>query len=266
MSLPEGEGPLAKQPEQPQQSDTDAEAALRFPAQANILSMISHELRTPLNTINGFLEIVLEGLVGELTPKQREFLGYAHTSTQHLTRLVEDVLLMSKADAGQFLLRLAPLDLGAAIGRTVAALQTSAEASQITLTARQEGALSSVLADELRIQQVLNNLLGNALKFTPAGGSVTITAAVYGMQARVSVCDTGAGLAADELERVFERFYQSPSTAGSGAGSGLGLAIARLIVQQHGGRIWAEQRAGGGAVFRFTLPLAQPGGGEKNAR
>ncbi len=226
------------------------------PAQANFLSMVSHELRTPLNAINGFLEIVLDGYVGALAEKQQEFLEYAHTSTQHLTRLVEDVLLLSKADAGQFALRPAPVDVPLLLAQSANLLRPEAEARSIRLDVELEPHLPAPLADGLRIQQVLTNLVSNALAHTPDGGQVALSAALDGSCILFTITDTGPGVAPAERERIFERFYRSEESARvHPGGSGLGLAIAQLVVEQHGGRIWVDDAPGGGARFRFTLPL-----------
>jgi signal transduction histidine kinase len=218
--------------------------------------MVSHELRTPLNSINGFLEIVLEGQVGALNERQREFLGYAYLSTQQLTTLVEDILLISKADSGQFILRTAEMDPATVVMQAIQAVQPAADKAEVTIAAELPTALPLVQADDLRIQQVLTNLLGNAIKFTPAGGAVTMAVAVGDDEVRFSVADTGKGVSPEDQARIFERFYQSEAaTRHHSGGYGLGLAIAKLIVEQHGGRIWVESQAGQGASFSFTIPL-----------
>jgi two-component system phosphate regulon sensor histidine kinase PhoR len=223
---------------------------------ANFISMVSHELRTPLNSINGFLEIVLEGQVGSLNERQREFLGYAYLSTQQLTTLVEDILLISKADSGQFILRTAEMDPNTVLTQAIQAVQPAADKAEVTIVAELPTALPLVQADDLRIQQVLTNLLGNAIKFSPAGGAVTVAVAVADDEARFSVVDTGKGVSPEDQARIFERFYQSETaTRHHSGGYGLGLAIAKLIVEQHGGRIWVESQAGQGATFSFTIPL-----------
>jgi two-component system phosphate regulon sensor histidine kinase PhoR len=223
---------------------------------ANFISMVSHELRTPLNTINGFLEIVLDGQVGPLNERQCEFLGYAHISTQQLTTLVEDILLISKADSGQFTLRTEVMDLSHVVTQAIQAVQPSADKAEVTVSAHVPAELPPTRVDELRIQQVLTNLLGNAIKFTPAGGSVQVSAEAETTELRFSVTDTGRGVAPEDQARIFERFYQSESTTRQRTGGyGLGLAIAKLIVEQHGGRIWVESEPGQGAQFSFALPL-----------
>jgi signal transduction histidine kinase len=222
----------------------------------NFVSMVSHELRTPLNSINGFLEIVLEGHVGALTRRQEEFLNYARTSTHQLMTLVEDILFISRADTGQFKLRFDSVALPEMAAQLIQSFQAAAQRAQVELRLALPQDLPTVYADELRLQQVLGNLVNNAIKFTPPQGSVTVSASVAGDEMRIDVSDTGEGVPLDEQVRIFERFYQSESVSQAKAGGyGLGLAIAKLIVEQHGGRIWVRSRAGVGSTFSFTLPL-----------
>ncbi len=224
--------------------------------QANFISMVSHELRTPLNTINGFLEIVLDGQVGPLNDRQLEFLGYAHVSTQQLATLVEDILLISKADSGQFTLRTEAISPARVVTKAVQAVQQATEKAEVRVEIVVSESLPCVHADELRVEQVLTNLLGNAIKFTPSGGGVRVNAEVEASGMRFSVADTGKGVEPEDQTRIFERFYQSESTSRQRtSGYGLGLAIAKLIVEQHGGRIWVESQPGEGATFWFTLPI-----------
>ena len=223
---------------------------------ANFISMVSHELRTPLNSINGFLEIVLEGHVGNLTPRQDEFLNYARTSTHQLVTLVEDILFISRADTGQFKLRFDTVALPELVAQIIQGFQATAQQAQVELRVTLPADLPTVYADELRLQQVLGNLINNAIKFTPPLGIVIVSAAVAGDALRVEVSDTGEGIPIEEQTRIFERFYQSESMAhGTAGGYGLGLAIAKLIVEQHGGRIWVQSRVGSGSTFSFTIPL-----------
>jgi signal transduction histidine kinase len=223
---------------------------------ANFISMVSHELRTPLNSINGFLEIVLEGHVGELNVRQEEFLNYAQTSTHQLMTLVEDILFISKADTGQFKLRFASVDLYELVAQVAKNFQATAQRAQVELHVSLPADLPTIYADELRVQQVLSNLVNNAIKFTPPHGCVTISTGTENDTVRVDVSDTGEGVPLEDQERIFERFYQSESTARSIAGGyGLGLAIAKLIVEQHRGRIWVQARPGQGSTFSFTIPL-----------
>lgn len=223
---------------------------------ANFISMVSHELRTPLNSINGFLEIVLESPVGPLNERQREFLNYARVSTQQLATLVEDILFISKADSGQFTLRLARVRVPKVVDSALQAVQSLAEKAQVPLVAELPSGLPTLRADELRIQQVLTNLLGNAIKFSPAESTVRLHVSVGDAALQFAVSDQGKGITPEDHARIFERFYQSDSNVRNRAGGyGLGLSIAKLIVEQHHGRIWVESEPGEGATFYFTLPL-----------
>lgn len=226
---------------------------------ANFISMVSHELRTPINAINGFLEIVLEGHVGKLTARQEEFLNYARTSTHQLMTLVEDILFISRADTGQFKLRFVTVALRELVAQLFQNFQGEARAAEVELRTDMPEDFPPVYVDELRLQQVLSNLINNAIKFTPPGGTVTVSAAAVPGWLRVGVGDTGEGIPIEEQSRIFERFYQSESAAqGRAGGYGLGLAIAKLIVEQHGGRIWVDSRPGVGSTFSFTLPPRPP--------
>ena len=224
---------------------------------ANFISMVSHELRTPLNTINGFLEIVLDGQVGPLNERQQEFLEYAHISTQQLATLVEDILFISKADSGQFTLRLGEVSVTKLVAQAIQSLQTVADKADVRLSSNMPDTLPPVEADELRLQQVLTNLLNNAIKFSAAGNEVHVTARMEDAEILFRVSDHGKGIAPEDHQRIFERFYQSEAGARARAGGyGLGLSIAKLIVEQHEGRIWVESAPGEGAAFSFTVPVA----------
>ena len=223
---------------------------------ANFVSMVSHELRTPLHSINGFLDIVLEGQAGPLTPKQREFLNYALVSTQQLNTLVEDVLLLSKGDAGQFLLRPGEVDVAQLVAGAVQGAEPAAAKAHVTLRVEGVEEVGTVYGDDLRLAQVLNNLLSNAIKFSAAETCVTVSARRCGDEVELAVADAGCGVAHDEQVRIFERFYQGERAGRRAGGYGLGLAIAKLLVEQHRGRIWVESEPDAGATFRFTVPVA----------
>ena len=227
---------------------------------ANFVSMVSHEMRMPLNTLNGFLEIVAEEQVGPLNEKQMEFLTYARTSTRQLITLVEDIMLISKADSGQFTLRLGDMDPATLIYQSLQAVHPSVQRAGVHVVYEAEPALPLLRADEARVRQVLGNLLGNAIKYSPEDGMVRVRAHADGDAVRFSVSDEGNGVPAADHARVFEQFYQSENASASHYGGyGLGLAIARLIVEQHGGHIWVESPQDAGATFSFTIPIAGPG-------
>lgn len=228
---------------------------------ANFLSLVTHELRSPLNTINGYLDLILEGMTGELNVQQQEFIRRARASSEHLYALLEDLLLATRADAGQMRLKRSLVPLDELVAGAIEELEVSAQDSQITLESELPSGLPSLLIDSVRIQQVLRNLLTNALHFTPAGGRITVSARVLPASkhqenglVEVHVRDTGIGIASEYHERIFERFFQVPrAEGGRGSGQGLGLAIVKLIVELHGGRIWLESAPGRGSTFSFTL-------------
>lgn len=222
----------------------------------NFVSMVSHELRTPLNTISGFLSIVQDEHVGALNERQREFLGYVRTSADQLITLVHDILFVSKADTGQFELRCAELNLADLITQVLRDAGPSAVRLDVLLHGRVSRRFPRLWADAGRLHQVLMNLIHNALKFTPPGGSITLSARRAGEMAEISVTDTGCGVPFEDQPRIFERFYQSENALlVKHGGFGLGLTIAKLIVEQHGGRIWLQSKPEHGSTFRFTVPL-----------
>jgi two-component system phosphate regulon sensor histidine kinase PhoR len=232
---------------------------------ANFLSMITHELRSPINAINGYLDLALTGIAGDLNEQQREFVRRARGGSEHLYALVEDLLLVSRADSGQLRLNRSVVTLPDVIASSIEELELTASDNGITIVADVPGDFPRIYADGTRIQQVLRNLISNALRFTPSGGSVTISASVIEDVATpdgeaqksfaVQVRDTGSGIAPEYQERIFERFYQIPlDHAGRTSGQGLGLAIIKMIVELHGGCISVESTPGKGSAFTFTIP------------
>ncbi len=233
---------------------------------ANFLSMITHELRSPINAINGYLDLALTGIAGDLNEQQREFVRRARGGSEHLYALVEDLLLVSRADSGQLRLNRSIISLPELIANSVEELELTASDNGITIVAGIPGDFPRVYADGTRIQQVLRNLISNALHFTPSGGSVTISASVVedvaaapdGEEQKsfaVQVRDTGSGIAPEYQQRIFERFYQIPlEHTGRTSGQGLGLSIVKMIVELHGGQISIESVPGEGSAFTFTIP------------
>jgi signal transduction histidine kinase len=223
---------------------------------ANFISMVSHELRTPLNSINGFLEVVLEGQVGQLNSRQQEFLGYVQASAFQLTTLVEDILFISKADSGQFVLRPATLSVSQLLHTAMQSVAPQAEKARVQIVASTPEEFPTIWGDELRLCQVITNLLHNAIKFSPPESEIALSVSDRGTYAEFAVQDHGKGVPPEEHLLVFERFYQSDSSRHAHSGGyGLGLAIAKLIVEQHHGRIWLESSDGQGTTFYFTLPF-----------
>jgi len=226
---------------------------------------VSHELRTPLTAMQEGTALLLEEIPGPLTVSQREILEVVRSHSERLFRTLSSVLDLSKMEAGMMEYVPVPTDLAPVIDRSVETMRLIAQKKGVQLEATCASPLPLLFLDEARIQQVLDNLLGNAMKFTPQGGVIKVSAAVKrnrtGQESwvEVRVSDTGAGIPAEEVERIFDRFYQSPYHRGqSQRGTGLGLAIARYIVEAHGGKIWAESQVGQGSTFVFTLPIHSP--------
>ena len=225
---------------------------------SEFLAMISHELRTPLTAIVGYSRLLLRQVHGPLTAKQVDHQEAIFRSAQRLTDLINDLLDVSRLEAARIELSTRPTDARQIADQVLAVVRVAAHAKQIRVTSELESGLPLVQADPTRLHQVLVNLVGNAVKFTPAGGSVRIKGARQSDQLWIAVEDTGVGIAPDELARVWEPFYQveSPMNRRHG-GSGLGLAIVRRLVELHGCLARAESEGEGrGSRFSFTLPLA----------
>jgi len=224
---------------------------------ASFLAMISHELRGPLQTLDGFLDLALSGAGGALNAQQREFVQRARSGSQRLATIVDDLLLLSRRDAGQFALRQELTDLAPVVAEAADEVGALADEAGVRLEVDVPERLPPVLADAPRIAQVLRNLLSNAIKFTARGGHVTLSAEADAASVVLRVRDTGKGIAPEHQAKIFDRFYQAPSSGerGRASGQGLGLAIARIIVEGHGGTITVESVPGRGSVFSVRLPL-----------
>jgi signal transduction histidine kinase len=221
---------------------------------SEFLASMSHELRTPLNAVIGFSEVLREEMFGPVNEKQAEYLDDIISSGNHLLSLINDVLDLSKVEAGQVELEVGPFSLREALERGVVMVREQAieEGVQVELSAGPE--VDVVEGDERRIKQVIFNLLSNAVKFTPTGGEVDVSAIRVNGGVRVSVADTGPGIAPGDHERVFEEFQQTDAGLEQHEGTGLGLALSKRLVELHGGRIWLESELGRGSTFVFTLP------------
>jgi signal transduction histidine kinase len=231
----------------------ELEAASRHKSQ--FLANMSHELRTPLNAIIGYTELIQDNIYGEVPEKIREILERVEASGRHLLGLINDVLDLSKIEAGQLTLAVADYSMHEVVHGVRAAMEPLASDKTLALRIDVPGSLPRGRGDERRIAQVLINLVGNAIKFTDAG-EVAIAVAVSDGNFLVSVNDTGPGIAEPDQKRIFDEFQQvDGSVTRKKGGTGLGLAIARRIIELHDGRIWVESRPGGGSTFRFTLPV-----------
>lgn len=225
-------------------------------AKDEFLSVVGHELRSPLTSIRGALGLLDGGVLGELPQDAANMVSVAVLNTDRLVRLVNDILDIERMAAGRLLLEPAPVRAAALVSESIQVLQATADAAGVTLRSRVDS--SAVFADADRIVQALVNLLGNAVKFSHAGDVVSVTVARDQDLALFSVRDDGRGIPVDRLESIFERFRQvDASDAREKGGAGLGLPIARAIVEQHEGRMWAESEEGRGSTFHFTLPLAR---------
>jgi signal transduction histidine kinase len=222
---------------------------------SEFLANMSHELRTPLNAIIGFTEVLSERMFGEVNEKQAEYLGDILESGRHLLSLINDILDLSKIEAGRMDLEPTDFDLPSAIENTLILVRERAHRRGIMLGHVVDEHLGKIRADERKVKQVLLNLLSNALKFTPEGGRIEIRGAVRDGTAEISVTDTGVGIAPEDQEAVFEEFRQVGTAATKVEGTGLGLAISRKFIELHGGRIWVKSQVGAGSTFAFTLPL-----------
>ena len=231
---------------------TELEAASRH--KSEFLANMSHELRTPLNAIIGFSQVLHDEMVGSVNDKQAEYLDDITSSGNHLLSLINDVLDLSKVEAGQVELEIHPFSLREALERGVVMVRERAMEEGVRVALAADPEVDVVDGDERRIKQVIFNLLSNAVKFTPAGGEVDVSAARVNGEVRVSVADTGPGVAPEDRDRIFEEFQQSETGVGQREGTGLGLALSKRFVELHGGRIWLESELGHGSTFTFALP------------
>jgi signal transduction histidine kinase len=229
------------------------EAANRH--KSEFLANMSHELRTPLNAIIGFSEVLGERMFGELNEKQAEHTDDILTSGRHLLSLINEILDLSKVEAGRMELELATFDLPLAIDNARTFVRERATKHGINLDVTVDERLGDFTGDERKIKQILLNLLSNAVKFTPEGGRIGINARQADGSVEISVSDTGIGIAPEDQARIFEEFRQvGGDYAHKKEGTGLGLTLAKKFVELHGGRIWVESEVGKGSKFTFTLP------------
>jgi signal transduction histidine kinase len=225
---------------------------------SDFVSNVSHELRTPLTAIKGAVDLILREVAGPLTEKQVHYLTRVRSNTQHLAGLINDLLDLSKIESGKIEMKSSRVSMGGLVHEVVETLRPIAAEKGIALEAAIPEQSIMVWADRDKVNQVLMNLIGNAIKFTPAQGTVTVSALKNGNESiRVSVCDDGPGILAAEKEKIFDKFYQIAEVDGvKPKGTGLGLAICKALVELHGGRIWVETEMNRGSTFSFTLPAS----------
>jgi signal transduction histidine kinase len=227
---------------------------------SEFLANMSHELRTPLNAVIGFSEVLLERMFGEVNEKQEEYLQDILSSGKHLLSLINDILDLSKIEAGRMELEAQPFDLPAAFDNALTLIRERASRNSIGLGVHVDPRIGEVVADERKVKQVLLNLLSNAVKFTPEGGTITMSAVLNGGMVEISVADTGIGIAPEDQATVFEEFRQvGTDYARKREGTGLGLALARRLVEIHGGTLTLQSELGKGSTFTFTIPVRAHG-------
>jgi signal transduction histidine kinase len=222
---------------------------------SQFLANMSHELRTPLNAILGYTELILDNIYGDTPEKMREVLERLQANGKHLLGLINDVLDLSKIEAGQLTLSLADYSLKDMVHTVFTGVESLATGKKLTLTTEVAPNLPTGHGDERRLAQVLLNLVGNAIKFTDKG-EVAIKAITANGSFTVTVRDTGPGIVAADQNKIFEEFKQADNSATKRkGGTGLGLSIAKRIIEMHGGRIWVESEVGKGSTFAFTIPV-----------
>jgi PAS domain S-box-containing protein len=229
----------------------EAQQATR--ARDDVLAVVAHDLRNPLNTVTMAVSLMLENTPVERVQERRQ-VEIVRRAADRMNRMIQDLLDVKRMESGRLSMDMRPEQVSVIVGDTIEMLRPLAVGSSITLESSVADGLPDVLVDAARIQQVLSNLVGNAVKFTPRDGSVTVRAEPLGSEVRFAVVDTGPGIPPEQLPHIFGRFWQAkPSDR---RGIGLGLAIAKGIVEGHGGRIWVESQVGSGSTFYFTLPAA----------
>jgi signal transduction histidine kinase len=228
---------------------------------SEFLSTVSHELRTPLVAIEKSVSLILDQSAGAVSDQQKQFLTIAERNLKRLTLLINDLLDLSKLEARKMELKREQMPIEKVITETIETLANWAQTKDIALERSVASGIPDVFIDANRMTQVLTNLIGNSIKFTPKGGRITVDAAFLEQEAKVkvSIIDTGIGIAPEDLPKLFTKFYQAKDRPASDiSGTGIGLAIVREIVELHGGSVWAESPAGQGAKFIFTVPAGEP--------
>jgi signal transduction histidine kinase len=222
---------------------------------SDFLANMSHELRTPLNAIIGFSEVLLEKMFGEVNEKQLDYLQDIHSSGKHLLSLINDILDLSKIEAGRMDLDIAEFDLRSALQNAMTLVKERAQRHGIELSLEADEAIGAFRADERKFKQIMLNLLSNAVKFTPEGGRIGVRARPVGNAVEIAITDTGVGIAPEDQKMVFDEFKQvGRDYTKKAEGTGLGLALTKRFIELHGGSIRLESAPGKGSTFTFTIP------------
>lgn len=225
-------------------------------ARKDLIASVSHDLRTPLTSMRAMVEAMSDGVVSDPATVQR-FLNTIKGEVEHLSTLIDDLFELSRLDSGTVELQLRPSSVEEILARVLESMTAQAGQRALNLRSRLQGELAPVLVDEHKIQRVLHNLIQNAIRYTPADGTILVEAQDLGQMVQIDVVDTGQGIPQEEMDKVFDRFYRGEkSRSREYGGSGLGLAIAKGIVEAHEGRIWAESSLGKGSRFSFCVPKA----------
>ncbi len=244
---------------------TNLELARASQVKSEFLARMSHDLRTPLNAIIGFTDLLLTAHGDPLTNHQRRYLGHVANASRHLLDLINDILDLTRVEAGRLEIHPVPCRVAPLLEEVLALFRKQAQDRRISLTLEVGSPLGELLVDRVRLQQVLHNLLSNALKFTPDGGMIALAAQQIGLEQEFTVRDTGPGIPGEDQERIFEAYEQAGTPEGQQRGSGLGLAITKRLVELHGGKIWVESAVGQGSVFKVRMPGASAVEGEPQA-
>ncbi len=236
-------------------------------AKSEFISTVSHELRTPLTSIKGYVDLILLGSVGEITPMQRNFLEVVRSNSNRLVDLINDLLDISRIETGRIVLSPEPISIFDVVEEVIESARAEIERKQLTLEVRVPPDLPLVHADRKRIIQVLTNLVSNAYKYTREGGRVEISARCENGFLTVSVSDTGVGISKEDQKRLFTRFFRADNPLRDEVGgTGLGLAISKSFVEMHGGKMWVDSELNVGSTFSFSLPLTLPSAGHREER
>ncbi|MFI5340993.1 MAG: response regulator, partial [Candidatus Methylomirabilales bacterium] len=237
---------------------TNLELARASQVKSEFLARMSHDLRTSLNSVIGFTDLLLTQQMGPLTDKQQRYLGHVADAGRLILELINDILDLTRVEAGRLEIHPEPCDVPPILEETLALFRTQAQARRITLAVEIASPLGELTADKIRLQQILHNLLSNAVKFTPERGLVTVMARQIGLVLELTVRDTGIGIPPEDHQRIFEAYEQAGATADRQKGTGLGLAITKRLVELHGGSIRVESAPGRGSAFIVRLPGASP--------